>query len=70
MSAAELAKYIGRSGTALLRSSSSSDALVVEVRVIDAKSAFGRIDLLVEPVAGSGKAWMAADNVTLGKETV
>lgn len=68
MSAKELAAYIGREGRALLRASNRGDALRVDVRVLDAKTAFGRIDLLVEPLAGAGKAWMSADAVTLYEE--
>lgn len=60
MNARELAALLGSSG--LLR---SADGLRVSVRVLDARPAFGRLDLLVEPVEGSGSAWVSADRVNL-----
>jgi len=35
----------------------------IHVKIKDARSAYGRIDLLVTPVAGSGTKWVRADNV-------
>ncbi len=52
MTAAELAKSIGKHG--LLR----CDDLMVEVEVLDAKSAYGSVRYLVEPVAGFLQQWV------------
>lgn len=44
----------------------------VEVRVLDAKIAFGRCRILVEPIAGEGSTWVNAflappDEATVGE---
>ena len=40
----------------------------VEVRIWEVRSAFGRIDALITPVAGSGQAWVDVTSLEL-KET-
>jgi hypothetical protein len=52
MSSEDIKKLIGKKGTIILSS------LTVEVKVLDVKSAYGRTRFQVEPIAGSGKAWM------------
>jgi hypothetical protein len=44
--------YIGR--TALV----SLSGVSVQVRVLDIRSAFGRIDAQITPVAGNGETWL------------
>lgn len=36
----------------------SGDTLKIRVRILDARQNYGRTDFLVEPVAGSGEAWV------------
>ena len=36
----------------------SIDGLTVKVAVLDSKVAFGRVDVRVSPVAGSGSKWI------------
>lgn len=68
MSAAELARFIGKEGKArLVASHASSGVLKVPVKVKDARSMFGRVDLLVTPVGGEGEVWMDAAGVTLSE---
>ncbi len=57
----EHAKNIGL--TATYRG--TGNGLVFEVRIIDFKSVFGRIDYHVEPVAGSGSAWVSSDSIVI-----
>jgi hypothetical protein len=39
--------------------------MTINMRILDTRSVYGRTECLVEPVSGSGQAW-----VTLGKITV
>jgi hypothetical protein len=50
--------YIGR--TALV----DLAGVLVQVRVLDIRSAFGRIDAHVTPIAGSGQTWLAFSRLT------
>jgi response regulator of citrate/malate metabolism len=42
-----------------MRAIFSRDAMHFEVRVVDVKFAFGRVDYLIKPVAGDGAAWVS-----------
>ncbi len=42
---------------------STGPLFVIGVRILDARSAYGRIDVLVEPESGEGQAWVSADRV-------
>lgn len=44
------------------------EGLTVFVHVLDVKTAFGRVDVLVQPVAGSGEKWVSSDKVTADDE--
>ena len=59
MTASELARLIGHEATI------SSDGLQVRVRILDGRTAYGREDLLVTPVAGEGQRWVSAERVRL-----
>ena len=61
MTNAELAEFIGRTG--LL----SMDKIAVEVRAHDAREVYGRLDILVAPVAGTGQAWVAESRIAWSK---
>ena len=58
MTNAELAAYVGRTG--LL---SFDGKIAVEVRAHDAREVYGRLDILVEPVAGTGEVWVAESRI-------
>lgn len=53
MTAAKLARYIGR--TAHLPVKHDCE---MKVRIVDARTRFGIVDVLVEPVAGTGAMWV------------
>lgn len=59
MPARDQAERLGTIGKLLI-----AEGLLVEVRILDAKSAYGQERLLVSPVSGSGEAWVKADRVT------
>ena len=42
--------------------------LHVQVRILDAKAAYGRIDVLVTPVSGHGERWAKLENIKKLKE--
>lgn len=56
----ELAELIGRVGEWVI------GPIGVRVRVIDARRVFNRLDLKIEPVAGSGQKWVSSEAVALG----
>jgi hypothetical protein len=58
-----LSEYVGREGRLIL--AASPGALHVPVKVLDARDRWGMVDLLVEPIGGSGVAWVAANRVNL-----
>ena len=62
MTSAELAKYVGRKGLM-----SFGGAIAVEVTSKDAREVFGRLDVLVEPVAGTGEAWVGESRIAWAK---
>lgn len=45
----------------------SPQGITVPVRVLDARRAYGRIELQVTPLNGEGEAWVQAAYVTLDK---
>lgn len=46
------------------------DGLTVDVKVIDARVAYGRLDFSVEPLSGSGSRWVSSSKVKLACEPV
>ena len=65
MSARDLARFIGQTGTVTFELS-----ITVPVRVLDARQVWNRVDFLVEPVHGTGQRWVSAERVTLEKVEV
>jgi hypothetical protein len=63
MTVAELVAVIDRGG--LLDLTADRVPLSVRVVVRDARRVFGRVDYLVEPTQGRGRAWVSADRVRL-----
>jgi len=63
MNASELNKYIGREGRYTLVA-----PLYFDVKVTDVKTSYGRVRVLVEPISGSGEAWVDLSSVQLYKE--
>jgi hypothetical protein len=39
------------------------DGLLVQVKVLDTKQVFGRLDVKVTPVKGSGEKWISSDRL-------
>ena len=62
-SARSLGDVIGKRGALHAES-----GLVFGVRIRDARVAYGRRDLLVEPLRGAGAAWVSADRVRMVSE--
>jgi hypothetical protein len=48
----------------------TGSGLVVDVRIKDARVAYGRRDLLVVPLRGAGSAWVLADRVRIADALV
>ena len=67
MTASELAKLVGMTATMRLHVGGIAWTMA-EVKILDARDAYGRTDLLVEPVSGTGTAWVSADRVKVRKE--
>jgi hypothetical protein len=59
MTTMDLVKLRGRKGLLDL------GKLSVPINVIDSRTAFGRIDLLVRPINGRGEQWVSSDKVLL-----
>lgn len=65
MTPAYLAKYVGRTG--LYKNTRSG--LTIPIRTLDARKAYGRVEVKVTPVGGSGQKWVDVNNLKLEKET-
>lgn len=61
MSTRTMADMIGQTGTI------DADGFRIPVRIDDARMAFGRTDVLVTPIHGSGTRWVDASRVALDK---
>ena len=53
----ELAAYVGRTGIL------NTDKLGVLIRSLDSREVYGRLDILVEPVEGTGEAWVSESRI-------
>ena len=53
----ELAEFVGRTGIL------NTDKLGVLIRSLDAREVYGRLDILVEPVEGTGEAWVSESRI-------
>jgi hypothetical protein len=51
-------RLIGKKGRITLND------LTINVHIVDARVRFGHIDLLIEPITGSGKKWVEKHRVT------
>lgn len=69
MTATELERLAGR--TCSLELQIGAYAVCVDVEVLDARTAYGREDVYVRPIAGEGSAWVSSDRVKVkvGKES-
>ena len=68
MTAGELGKLIGNNG--LITITMHSQSFKAPVEIIDARTAFGRVDVLVKPTGGEGQAWVDANRVEVLRPTV
>jgi hypothetical protein len=62
MTTKDLAGYLGRTG--LL----SVDSMQVDVTILDARHAYGRLDYQITPRCGSGVKWVHSESVVLKAE--
>lgn len=58
MTAREGARLLGRKGMW-----ACGRDIAVQVRIVDARSVYGRMQVLVEPVSGTGQQWVAVEAV-------
>ena len=61
MTASEMARYLGRTGTLTV----SGTRLQFRIKVTDVRARFGQIDYFVTPEAGNGEQWHDSQNITL-----
>jgi hypothetical protein len=59
----EMSNIIDRTG-----SLDEGSGWLVRVRVLDVRFAFGRVDLLVTPINGSGQRWVSLSRVKMQPE--
>jgi len=57
----ESARLIGRDASMRIKLSSSS--VIVPVKILDARQAYGRSRFLVSPIGGDGSAWVESDRL-------
>jgi len=57
----EITKLIGKEGVLVL----DKDGFAVNVTIQDVKQNFGRVDVLVVPVSGTGEKWTNLNKLTL-----
>ena len=58
----DLTKLVGKEARLV-----TQELLSVGVRITDARRCYGRVDLLVEPLIGAGRAWVDSARVQLVK---
>lgn len=69
MTVVEMARVIGRlADWCGARGAARNGGFVVAVKIVDARSQFGRTDYLITPVNGSGEMWVSTDSVILHSE--
>ena len=54
----ELAAYVGREGLVTY-----GGTIAVQVKSLDAREVYGRLDILIEPIAGTGQTWVAESRI-------
>lgn len=55
----DLSAFIGKTGTY------QTGGLTVNVKIVDARLTFGRVDLFITPVSGLGQKWTMAAKVKI-----
>jgi hypothetical protein len=63
MSLASVAVNLGKIGQVAF------EGYTLDVKILDARPSFGRIDYMVEPVSGSGTLWISSERLTVKAET-
>ena len=58
MAAREIVQLLDREATL-----TTAEGLRFQVTIVDARQAFGRLNVQVEPIAGEGTAWVSMDRV-------
>jgi hypothetical protein len=62
----ELNNLIGKEGVMVIdRPSLRNPGLSVDVKIVNYRISFGRVDLLVVPVSGAGERWTNRNKITL-----
>ena len=64
MSVTEIIRLVGDKTGGKDIAGLSMDGLLVHVKLLDTKQVFGRVDVLVTPINGSGEKWVMADRLT------
>lgn len=59
-------KYMGKQAKWSVRVEAASDVVfTVNVKIVEVREKFGRVDLKVEPLAGTGQTWVGEKTVEL-----
>lgn len=64
MNALELSQNIGKTGLIPVNGQKHGAGMLVEVKIVNAREVFGRLDYQVTPVTGSGLMWIEAARVS------
>lgn len=57
---------VGKTGTfAVPIRNAEPSTLVIPIKIVGARSKFGRLDLKIEPKGGSGSAWVSEEKITI-----
>ena len=57
MTSREIAELLNKRATVEL------NGMTVNVKILDGREAYGRTDVLITPISGSGQTWVSAERV-------
>ncbi len=63
MKATEANRYLGKQGTLVVER-----YLVINIECRDIRQVYGRVDVLVAPISGSGAAWISESRIQWEKD--
>jgi len=63
MGIAEMAKVLGRAGR--WEPTTPEGGLSVDVRIVDVRQAYGKLQYRIVPLSGTGEVWVSAANVSV-----
>ena len=69
MTARQAKQLLGQTGVMGMDTGQEGSKLYIEIKIVDIREVFGRVDFLVTPIAGSGQVWKAQHNVRIERRT-